>query len=435
MVYFFPIKSQVSYEYEYNRQQEGNTIKAKTSRENPTMQEQNRSGGQEICRQDSGYSTDSCRSSLTDSNEQEISSDSEPSVFQYDGSEEDDDGVSARIEFLNQKQNIMKRAAEVLAQEERYEAATAVWTSNQPPSRPSAMRREAMSVLRSMGHRSKTSWNRSEGRINRNSRKRKSPKDPAIDFSSVQRLPAAKFSRLETVATNGENHMSLLSSFPTGIFHQGQWMAKALVWSAPVQSREQGSDDRWQVVSDPSTYSLGLVPPRGISMKNTVDLQQAISISDEAHIVTQATPPFCVVYVNKAFLMIAGCESTETIIGTPVESMLQVSQDSFKDQPNEDKGDSSSFLYGIIRLGLGKACQIRISPVVDQSRQDVSSSGAFKHLCMSHVLIQISDSLHKPCEPQTTKQKASSLVAATVSEGQNDDEEDEQNVVLLGTVG
>jgi hypothetical protein len=374
---------------------------------------------------------------LTDSNEQEISSDSEPSVFQYDGSDEDDDDISSRIEFLREKQVIMKRAAEVLAQEEYYEAATAVWTSKQPPSRPSAMRREAMSVLRSMGHRSKSSWNRADGRTNRrkDSRKRKSPKDPAIDFSSVQRLPAAKFSRLETVTTKGEKIMSLLSSFPIGIFHQGQWMAKALVWSAPVQSREQGSDDRWKVVSDPSTYSLGLMPPRGISMKNTVDIQQAISISDEAHIVTQATPPFCVVYVNKAFLLIAGYDSTETIIGTPVESMLQVPQDSFKDQPNEDKGDSSSFLHGVLRLGLSKACQIRISPVVDQTRQDVSSSEASKHLCMSHILIQLSDSPHRSCETQTTKQEASSLVAAMVSEGQNDDEEDEQNVALLGTVG
>lgn len=396
-------------------------------------------------REDSGYSTDSCRSSCSESNEPENSSDSDPSSnFQYDASDEEDEGVDSRMEFLNEKQSILTRAAEVLGREESYEAATAFATSNKPPSRPSATWKEAKSVLRTMGHKSKEP-SRSNARllsVQRDSRKRKNPRDPAIDFSSVQRLPAAKFARLETVTTKDENIMGLLSSLPTALFHQGQWMAKALVWSAPTQNREldRSMDYRWKVVSDPSTYSLGLVPPNGMSMKNAVDIQEAMSISDEAHVVTQATPPFCVVYANKAFLKIADSGSTESIIGRPVESILQISEDIFGSQATpKDRDSSKSYLNGVLRLESSKACRIRLCPVVDRTRKAKdSSSEHVKYSCMSHILIQVVDTL-KPVARSTRlyNEEKQSLRSNTSLDNRHEDDDDNNNnkVVLVGTVG
>ena len=379
--------------------------------------------------EDSGYSTDSSPSTGN-------SSDSDvPSVFQYDASDEDDEDVGSRLEFLNQKQTIMMRAAEVLSREESYEAATALETSNAPPSRPSATWKEAMSVLRAMGHRSKSTcaWNRTAGKLNRGNylRKRKSPKDPTIDFSNVECLPAAKFARLETVTTKDENILGLLSSFPPSIFHQGQWMAKALVWSSPLDSQdsEESSDCKWKVVSDPTTYSLGLVPPNGMSMKHAVDIQQAISISDEAHLVTQATPPFCVVYANKAFLKLASFGSTETIIGRPVESIIHVSQEILGSQSSDEESDSDNgYLDGVIRLTSAKACRFRISPVVDRARRSLDRATGS---CMSHILIQV---LEAPTVDSTssTADKGEANLTMNAIQGRYDSEDE---IVLLGTIG
>jgi hypothetical protein len=49
------------------------------------------------------------------------------------------------------------------------------------------------------------------------------------------------------------------------------------------------------VATDPFTYTFGLVPPPAVSLDDAFDLQDVINVSEEARVVTQSSPPFCVV--------------------------------------------------------------------------------------------------------------------------------------------
>jgi hypothetical protein len=335
--------------------------------------------------EDSGYSSDISRSPAVMRDD----ADQENSTFggseQYDSSEDDDEDLASSIAYLNKKQTILKRAAEVLSREENYDAATCALTASQPPYSPSSTMKEALEMLESFEH-TVTGSDTSKPRP-RQPRKRKNPSHPAIDISTVQRLPANKFARVGTITTKDDNILALLGSMPLPTFHEGQWMAKALVWSAPLQNQdlEHALDCRWKVVSNPSTYALGLVPPNGMSMKNAVDLQEAISITKEARVVTQPTPPFSIVFANKAFLTMAGFLPTDTtIIGQPVESLLQISQEIIGSQTCSEGKETANHLDGILRLvDAEKACRIRIAPVIDHTRRG--------HSCVSHVLIQVSE--------------------------------------------
>jgi hypothetical protein len=334
-------------------------------------------------REDSGYSSDVNRSpAMSDADQENSTSDSGE---RYDSSEEDDEDLESSIAYLNKKQTILKRAAEVLSREENYDAATCALTASQPPYSPSSTVKEAMEMLTTLGHVSTESDTPRSRQPER--RKRKNPSHPAIDISTVQRLPASKFARLGTVTTKDENILALLGSIPLPVFDKGQWMAKALVWSAPLQHQdlEHAFDCSWKVVSSPSTYALGLVPPHGMSMKNAVDIQEAISITNEARVVTQATPPFSIVFANKAFLTMAGFLPTDTTtIGQPVESILQISQEIIGSETCREGKETANYLDGSLRLvDDDMACRIRISPVVDRIRSE--------HSCVSHILVQVSE--------------------------------------------
>jgi hypothetical protein len=78
-----------------------------------------------------------------------------------------------------------------------------------------------------------------------------------------------------------------------------QWMTKALLWNnsrAPSSNRSDHVVDRWTVtVGDQFTCSRQLVPPPSMSLRNAFDLQDVISVTEEARIVTQSSPPFCIV--------------------------------------------------------------------------------------------------------------------------------------------
>lgn len=185
-------------------------------------------------------------------------------------------------------------------------------------------------------------------------------------------------------------------------------MAKALIWSEPVSAKTtvdadvNPQDCRWRVVSDPVTCSLGLLPPNSMSLPNAVDLQEAIAVTDQARLVTQSTPPFCVVHVNRAFLLLAGLGAREHIIGKPVESMIQITQPIPKtendaasaaptsaDDDDDDGENDQRCLDSIISLHQNHtACRIRVVPVVDRSRRRRISRNR-RSSRMSHVLIQV----------------------------------------------
>lgn len=183
----------------------------------------------------------------------------------------------------------------------------------------------------------------------------------------------------------------ILCAFDSSLTLYLQWMAKALICSEPAKTAtSRKSDSRWKVVSDPVTCTLGLVPPTSIALKNAVDLQSAITVTDEARIVTQSTPPFGVVHVNRAFLVLAAVppEHQSKIIGRAVETLVSVTQ-SFTGSIDDT---TDRYLESIINIGgQAKPCRIRVIPVLDRSRRRRLSDDEAA-MCMSHVLIKVVES-------------------------------------------
>jgi len=183
------------------------------------------------------------------------------------------------------------------------------------------------------------------------------------------------------------------------------------------------SDCRWRVVSDPVTCALGLVPPRNMSLTHAVPLGDAIAVTDQARLVTQSTPPFCVVHVNRAFLLLAGLgDSKEHIIGRPVETMVQILPGAMARGPPlhrqlDDKDDDERFFESIVSLrGRVTPCRIRVVPILSQSsrrcrrriskdRYISSPASSSSAACMSHVLVEV-----RP--PRTTDDQHAALSLA-----------------------
>ena len=408
--------------------------------------------------------TDATDSGYTSSQEEECSSETDATISSSDASDEED--VDDRIQYIHEKQQILKRAAAVLFSEEAYEAATALETTKlSHASVPtSATWKEAMSVLQTFGQspsiNSMTESSASSSSLGNplrpssriSGKKRKSynksnncPRDPSINLSTVGRLSSVSYlqeqcysSSTEQIMTQDNRVLELLSSMPPSIFQTGQWMAQALVRSAPlplqhspahlVQSTSSTSTETsfttvdhqgsWKMVSNPSTHVLGLAPPFGTSfMDHAVDIQEAMALSSQPRVLTQATPPFSIVYTNRAFLCLqvvaGGDSSSSSLIGQPIESIIQLVLD---DSPNYKKLDGSNkqvekvsqqqqqqqqqqhdthYLNGLFPLKNNEACRIQIFPVIDRSRRrrisdDVDSNNGCDYTSMSHILVEVS---------------------------------------------
>ena len=165
-------------------------------------------------------------------------------------------------------------------------------------------------------------------------------------------------------------------------------MARALLWGEPCQ--RSVIDCSWQKFYDPYSCSGGLIPPTNMSMKHAVDLQEAMTVTDEPRLLTQAAPPFNVVHVNRAFLLLAGvgdCAKPHSMVGRPVESFFQVTQ---VVGPPEDK--QQNYLESILALDDAKrlTCRIKIIPIMDRrKRRRLSVDMNRMYSCMSHVLIKV----------------------------------------------
>jgi hypothetical protein len=342
-----------------------------------------------------------------------------------DSSDEDNEetSISMRIDFLSEKRSLLKRAYKVMAQEENYDAAVAMDTVRNPKVEAfNSIWTEAKGVLRELNEAAGTqtlSEALSSPHANDNNhtggqqsgdcwRARKNnpdPSDPKIDKSSVRRVIANRSGDVEVIRRDGVREVSFISSIPSPVFGDGQWLAQALVYSAPTTHQVQpitSADCRWKVVSDPFTSSLGLVPPSSVSMNNAVDIQEATAFTEEARLVTQSTPPFCVVHVNKAFLMLADLPAQDSLIGQPIESVIQVTQQDI-DMPTSDgvtvndqengnntNSDDERYLESVLSRGDNKACRIHVVPVLDRSRRQRITETSYS--CMSHVLIRVRES-------------------------------------------
>jgi hypothetical protein len=360
-----------------------------------------------------------------------------------DTSDEDNEetSISRRIDFLSEKRSLLKRAYKVMAQEENYDAAIAIDTVRNPKVEAfNSIWTEAKGVLREMNEAAGTSTlpsalSSSHTKANNNTgdeqpggcwRAKKNnpdPSDPKIDKSSVRRVAAKLSGDVKVIRRDDAREPSLISSIPSPVFGDGQWLAQALVYAAPTTHQVQPStsaDCRWKVVSDPFTSSLGLVPPSSVSMSNAVDIQEATAFTEEPRLVTQSTPPFCIVHVNKAFLLLANLPAQDSLIGRPIESEIQVTQqdidmskstDVMTDEPenNTNSDDDESYLESILSRGDKKACRIQVIPVLDRSRRQSITETSYS--CMSHVLIRVRESTTSSATP--TRPRSNSVFRMT----------------------
>jgi len=327
---------------------------------------------------DSGY--------LSDANDSP-SSDSSSEIYCVYDSENDDEEIDSHIEYIQEKQRILKRAADVLYQEDAYTASIAL---NKPSATEGTIWQKAQGILRSLDQKpgdNETSTMRPpparRGPVGGSLVKKNQPcpTDASIDTSTVQRISASSFATSTIEADKGEE-LALLSSLAAPLFADSQWMAQALVWSAPSHPSIHALQDcRWQVMSDPLTCCLGLIPPSSMSMQNAVDIQEATCITQNARLVTQSTPPFNVVFANKAFLQVAGLSSNGSLIGKPVETLLHVTQDI------HDSDTDTTYLDSVLTLTDNKSCRIRAVPVVDRARRRKLSDSSCA--CMTHVMIEV----------------------------------------------
>ena len=162
-------------------------------------------------------------------------------------------------------------------------------------------------------------------------------------------------------------------------------LSLALVLGSKINSQQlPGSDSfgdaRWKIVSDPrQRYSLGLLPPSHVHLTSSIDIQEAISFTPEARIVTTSTPPFSVVHANKAFLQKADCSSRD-LIGNPIESIIHVTDVIPVTAGGQSQGVIIEGVLSVAGSGEDKPCRIRVVPVTDRQSS-----------CLSHVMIQIED--------------------------------------------
>ena len=333
-------------------------------------------------------------------------------VFSSDEDDLSSEDVEETIDFIRQKQGILKRAAGVLFdQEEIYDASTAKETSQMAEAEtpPTSIWAQAKKLLPQKKAPPKRGNIKRSAIVNRRGEKKTvqpNPRDPTIMLGGVGHVDSGVYDDDES-SQEAENDTP--DGLPEVAFPQGQCMAQALIRSSSsfVSSKPSNpADCLWKVISDPLTCSLGLVPPPSISMEHGITIEDALAFSEEGRLLTQATPPFCVVYVNKAFMMLTGLVSKESVIGTPIESILQVTQDIMhtpKSNPDNDfiraRFRRSRALPVIPQDDSGDEdfvhCRMMIVPVMDRSRRrrlTPHARQAKRYSCMSHVLVRIRES-------------------------------------------
>lgn len=296
-------------------------------------------------------------------------------------SSSDQESVAEKIRFIEAKQKILKQAAVMLSEEELYDASTALSVCEGPNTLPSETQgsiwNEAKGILRALNTKASetdAALSRDYPRPSIRGPSQRSRKRPKIDTSRVQRIDSTVYDPTLDLPAGGQAVNTLC---PVQI--DGMWMAQALLRSSRSQGiqrsgRDRTYDNRWKIVSDPTQrYSVGLLPPSHLGLKSSIDIQEAMSVSQEARLVTMSTPPFSVVHANKAFLHVAGCQSCD-IVGVPVESIFQVSSL----EPLDSNEGIAGILFESQLLNQDIHVNIRVIPVVDR-----------RSMCLSHVLVQL----------------------------------------------
>jgi hypothetical protein len=410
---------------------------------------------------DSGYNSDVGVDNATSedtTSEEGQTSESEPFPFSSESSScDEEEDMDAQIEYLGEKQKLLKRASHVLACEEAYTASNALFEVYQRKEDAIdsiwSQAREYLELQKNQGDEGggtasetacmpppPTSPTRIVKLVH-------SPRDPSIDVSQVECTTSKKYQDGYSDSTAVSGPSSLLQELsPVNMFRDGQWMAQALVWSTQKSTGKSSSSanklsKHWRVISDPQTCTLGLMPPSDLSMKDSVCLEEAITMTDEPRLVAQSTPPFCVVYVNKAFLVLAGLKSSRNIIGKPIESVVQVTQE-INGQRHESRYLESELLLSQSSSSKKrKACRIRVVPVVDRSKRRRLANHHHRRSSasyMSHILVPVLGGA--AAAPVLAVQAPRRVVAmTTIAVVESSDESDTttppSNNTVYGTVG
>lgn len=129
-----------------------------------------------------------------------------------------------------------------------------------------------------------------------------------------------------------------------------------------IHGSKRPCEKEWRVSCDNLCHTVGLIPPSGYCPEEAecVTLEEAVSIVSEPRLIAQATPPFCVIFANKAFLQFAELVTQGAVIGKPIESIIRVCQDIV---PSSSGGGKNVSLKSELQISNNKECTIRVIPV------------------------------------------------------------------------
>jgi hypothetical protein len=394
-----------------------------------------------LTEQDSGYCTDRNPSSTIDDG-----SDSDPVLFS------DDD---LDYSFVQAKQKILKRAADVFLREDQLNALANHNEHSKIGRAPlTTVLDEAKGFLHTLSLAAGPTANqkpRKKSRTQKNARANvpriaANPRDLQINVNLVDKRTSIKFDE-ESHSLKKINGSSIISMIPSSLLTQCQWMTRVLMWNkASTLTEPRSMPDTagsWKIMSDPWHFACGVIPPRAMDTERGVDLNYALSITDEARLVTLSTPPFYIVHVNKAFQRFAELPSDCCLLGRPVENVIQVSPTATPEQ------DAKHCYWPSLILNSNKSCCIDVLPVVqgDAQRNKESSLSSLStkstsNTFMSHILICVSSPANKSSLPHIpsyiTFPESAADVTSDASDVSKDDSSSSSSTLqssLWGTVG
>jgi hypothetical protein len=328
------------------------------------------------------------------------------------------ENVDSMIEYLHEKQSLLQRAGDEFRREENYTAATArkyaklglvndpvnsIWTIAKQlkhvyfiSSSTETASSESSSSVQNVDGSSKLNLADITAHVI-------SPKHPEIDLSKVSCRPSLPMTAsTEESETDNDTNTDLSLSINPPSFLGRTWMAKAIAESLSITlDVGTATTDEWRIVFDPITHSSGIIPPNGVSstLADCMLLDDAVGLVSEARLVVRSTPPFSVVFANRAFLQLyGGCNGKEAIVGKPVESIIH---DISNFALVQDRNTSNS---RFVLHANEQPCIIQITPVVDRSKRQklsftspvcINSDDNIKQNVrtrISHILISVTAS-------------------------------------------
>jgi hypothetical protein len=429
-----------------------------------------------------------------------------------DDDDDDDDALSFQIDYLRQKSALLQRAFGRQDEEQQHLAATArqVLLHSQSDDQQSSTSLSSLTSTSSLSSSSSSSisslstssiWKRARATLQEmgshngtadvpNKKVRTmptkgvtNPKDYRIDISLVtnhfSKEENSQFPLPRRVSTMTSDHCQL---YDEAVFSSA-WMNEALLPDSPFQQMFPSSagvpilDNTIQPIvgllegynETQHTPSLNVnhvfpAPSSTFTSLDAIDIGEALMLSNVPRIITQASSPFTIVHVNKAFLEIyyyslgsamkawstSETNTKQSLIGQTLDSLIHVVTDSKNEvQSTSPKNTQTSHSQNIhcelVRRGTNKSssmnskieeeeekedrvsCTMCVTPVVDRIslQRDVLSDSlvssetspssmkrtdshleAFANI--SHLMIRIHPDLAFVAPPQTTM-KASSL--------------------------